>query len=474
MTQILYLFPDTNLFIQCLDLPHLDWSDWAEFEEVRLIVCRPVMREIDDQRKRGNNRVAKRARKTYSTYFRDLAKRAKEYELIQVSGPCVKLFLQFPSIPDPELSDRLNYAKPDDEIIGCLSKFKKDNPEADARLLTDDTGPMMAAGSLDLDVSPINADWLSPPENNDAEREVVRLREELTRLKRAEPQFDLKCVDAQGSEISKIEVTHSVYEPLSEDDISECIRILENRFPMETEFNIKEPRSASILGPLYRFEPASDEDIAKYKDRDYPGWLEECRNVLANLHEALQRRPEFEFTAANKGTRPGNDTLVVIKASGQFKIGPSPHEEEESEGNGLDKAKIPRPPAPPRGQWRSYHSSLDWLASTRRIEFPSLREARYLSGRPKRDPNKFYYKPGLASEPDDSFSLTCEQWRHGTVAESFVGEIYFDEGESSIAGLLQCEIHAENLSEPAIKRIPVRIDVQKLSAREYALGLVRQ
>ncbi len=62
---ILYLFPDTNLFIQCKPLAELDWSVWSEFEEVHLIVCRPVTREIDNQKTRGNSRVAQRARSTY-------------------------------------------------------------------------------------------------------------------------------------------------------------------------------------------------------------------------------------------------------------------------------------------------------------------------------------------------------------------------------------------------------------------------
>ena len=47
--RIIFLFPDTNLFIQCLPLVELDWSMWKQFDEVHLIVSRPVQEEIDNQ-----------------------------------------------------------------------------------------------------------------------------------------------------------------------------------------------------------------------------------------------------------------------------------------------------------------------------------------------------------------------------------------------------------------------------------------
>lgn len=89
-TQTLYLFPDTNLFIQCKSLNELDWSEWANFSEIHLIVCRPVLREIDNQKNRGNGRVSRRARKAHSL-FRDIAINEKDYELIQKDGPKVTL-----------------------------------------------------------------------------------------------------------------------------------------------------------------------------------------------------------------------------------------------------------------------------------------------------------------------------------------------------------------------------------------------
>ena len=53
MKKILYFFPDTNLFIQCKPLKDIDWSDFNDFEEIHLIVSRPVQKEIDFQKNKS-------------------------------------------------------------------------------------------------------------------------------------------------------------------------------------------------------------------------------------------------------------------------------------------------------------------------------------------------------------------------------------------------------------------------------------
>ena len=59
----LYLFPDTNVFIQCRSLKEVDWSEWRHYAKIHLIVCQPIQREMDKHKNRGSDRVAKRARK---------------------------------------------------------------------------------------------------------------------------------------------------------------------------------------------------------------------------------------------------------------------------------------------------------------------------------------------------------------------------------------------------------------------------
>ena len=89
----LVLFPDTNLFIQCKPLEELDWSEWKDFAEVHLRVCRTVTREIDDQKTRGNSRVAQRARATYQL-FGQVLESEQGHLLIRNSDPTVKLLVE--------------------------------------------------------------------------------------------------------------------------------------------------------------------------------------------------------------------------------------------------------------------------------------------------------------------------------------------------------------------------------------------
>lgn len=476
-TRILFFFPDTNLFIQCRPLEELDWSEWADLDEVHLIVCRTVQREIDQQKHYGNGRVAQRARKT-SSLFRSIVE--KDYGVIRDKGPQVKLMLESPSVPSPELKDRLDYTKPDDEIVGLLHQYRQQHPEADVRLLTHDTGPMMTARSLDLPFVKIKDDWLLPPESNETDRENRRLKEEITRLRKTEPEFHIRCVGDNESEIDVLEVKCPFYEPLSEQEVAAFMDQLKNRFPIVTDFGSNERTArASILGRIIEMEglytPPSEIDIAQYRDEEYPAWIKKCKKVLSNLHQALLRdaeSPVFRFGVTNQGSRPGKNTLVVITSRGNFKIcPPQPEDDEHSKRRRILDRLLPGPPEPPKGR-RITDSAYPFLNDSHSLFHtpPSLDldMARFLS----RDPDAFSYKPDRPDIPVESLSLECEQWRHGIAEKCFEGEIFAASDQDEIQGVIECKIHAENLSSPVKKIIPVRITVKSESTRDSAAYLV--
>ena len=194
----------------------------------------------------------------------------------------------------------------------------------------------MTARSMGLSVEPIAPEWLLPPEHSSAEREIDHLSKEIAQLKKREPQFRIRCTDHDDNEVAEINLVHNKYEPLTDEDVSSCIEILENRFPIVTEFNQRTPKPArsiasALLGDLWRFDAASEDDIVKYREADYPAWLKKCRRELLSIHEALQKReglPSFAFAIENVGSRPAVDALVVFKSKGNFRICPPPFEEE--------------------------------------------------------------------------------------------------------------------------------------------------
>ena len=477
---ILYLFPDTNLFIQCRPLHELPWSELGDFEEIHLVVSRTVQREIDDQKSRGNGRVAQRARSTYPL-FRKIVTGNLEYEVVS-DNPLVKVFIQSPSLPDEELSKTLDYSKPDEQIVGCCSRYKRENPALDVHLLTHDTGPMMSAKTIKLPFIPIPDKWLIPPEHNESERKIARLESELTQLKRTEPQFRIWCIDENENEVSQLDLAYQIYEPLTEVEVSSLVDSLKRRFPSATEFNRREPKpttfATGLLGPP-RYVPAPDEAIAKYRDEEYPDWLDECENFLFNLHEALQERarlPHFRFLAANEGNRPANNALVVIRSKGLFKIRPPEHIDEEKEA----ELHLPLPPIVPRGQWKRPSHAFEVLAQgfmTKDIDTMfklPLPVARYSPLDVRRDPNDFFYKHGRADTPVESFMLECEQWRHGISEEYFDGTIFVESDASDAKGVIECEIHAENLSKPVKEVVTVTIAIEKPSTLSFAQDLISQ
>ena len=162
----------------------------------------------------------------------------------------------------------------------------------------------------------------------------------------------------------------------------------------------------------------------------------------------------FCFSLKNEGTRPGQDALVLITASGNFSIMPPAEESEEN-----DRAlSFPPPPEPPKGKWGYERLISAQNPQIRAHPFANmpLDPVNPAPVNQERDPYKFYYTPDRPTEPSKAFSLECKQWRHGMNAEDFGGDLYIDQIAEEIHGSLKCIIHAGNLSNPEYKIIPVK------------------
>ena len=496
MVTTLYLFADTNLFVQCRSLHDLDWTLWGDFDEIHVVVCRAVQRELDSQNRRGNTRVAKRARRAWSLLRTIVLDTSNDFSVILDTKPQVKLYLDAASRPSPDLESRLDYTQMDDRIIGFFHAYRSRYPSRDVRLLTHDTGPMMTAKSLRLPFEPIPNKWLLPPEPSADEKEIARLQDEVARMGDAEPQFSLCCIDASGKPVTKIELSVCTYEALTDAEVAELVRTIADRCPVVSDFEHQGPPTSqtpsqrwSMSSLRIPLSPPTQEEIQRYKEHDYPEWIRTCEEVLSKLHEALENDKQselvFSFVAENTGSRPATDALVIVSAEGHLLVAPPPGEESQAPVEmSAPSLHLPAPPRPPQSRVdlgiAKIVQSMQALARSESLPDylfsgaydDSALEAIDAIHSNRRDRNGFYYKDGWVDTPVASFSLECDQWRHGIGSEEFDVEIHLPEARDAVEGVLECEVHASNLATPVKLRIDVRITVSRISVWDAAARLI--
>lgn len=483
MGNTLFFFPDTNLFVQCKPLQEIDWSVWGDFDEIRLVVSRPVQAEIDGQKGKGSGRLAKRARAT-SSLFRDAILAESGFLEIRAQNPAVRLYLRLDLKTDPTLAAQLNYDERDDQLVGIAAFFAKNNPDADVRILTHDTGPMASAKMVGVVFGEIPEAWLLAPEADEVEKRVNVLQSELARYKKMEPSFDIRFENL-GGDTAVIELEVVFYSPLDNAQVSTLLNSIKTRFPEATDFGPSEPQERQSNGAVDIFKlcevftPASAEEIAKYQNEHYPGWLCECESQLRNVHDELTTGrpwPVVSVRLRNTGSRPAEDALITFSANGSFKVLPKSLDNKEKPAE--TDLSFPRPPAAPKGNWskkdplaefNTLATARDFLATHDFTPFPH--QSLY-SG--KRDPNDFYWKPSRPKLPVTAFSLECQQWRHLIPDGIFDITIHVEPTPCVITGAIEVVVHAANMTDAFVDRKAVRISVLQADAFPKATALVQQ
>ena len=493
-TRVAIIFADTNLFLQCHPLENLDWASWANYDELHLTICRSVQRELDSL-KNGTNNQAVRVRRVLKM-VRTLLSDASTQVTVRKKEPMVKLCLAEPGLPSSDLRETLDYRKPDDELVGYAYRYCQEHPEADVFLLTHDTGPMATAKAVGLEYREIPDHWLIGSRQDLRDPEITKLTARIKELERQEPQIGLEFLENSHLHDGVIEIEILVYDAMSPDEIESCMYTIKNTFPMQSDFGSSKPNEhvadsifGRITGLRETYAPASEEEIRRYQNEDYPSWLSRCQSMLSVLHTTLQELqplPYFELSASNDGSRPARDVLVRFIAQGEFQICVKPVQDTEAVDESLDTPiDLPKPPTAPAGRWVGPFGNLGPMASglarlERSIMLPLPGESPIHSLRAEDlvlspdDPNDFYYMPRRPDDPTDSFSLVCAQWRHRTETEIFGGTICFDLERDEIDGALTCEIHAENLSAPVRTVVPVRIRTKRISAEPSGRDLLRR
>jgi hypothetical protein len=490
----LLVVPDANILIHGRSLVDLPWAELGR-DRIEVVLVPPVIREID-KLKVQTGRPNKAARQL-SSEIRALMKEPNRTARIQ-RDPLVTKRVDLTSVVRAAVGG-LDLHHADQALINHALHLAAQGH--DVLLLTDDTICAASAEGFGLNAHLISDHWLRDSEPNAAAKEVTSLKAQIARLEAAEPQIDLSFTGTDGIAISSLQVTVTRWPALSDLEVDALMAEVQTQCPPATTFEPKKPRASdalaatvkaqyiglqSILGKRTIHEPATEKEIATYRDDEYPDWLDEVRAALTDLPESLQEREEWPSvlaTASNNGTRPARGTLLTISAMGAFGIEDvkSSGDDDEKDGSGKSAAAkpyaLPLPPAPPRGRSRTVgisDRSFYGAEALGRIQHLPLQLPSSIQPKP-RESDAFYWREGRDGWVDD-MALECATWRHGQTPVTFELRVCPD-GLESAEGAIELTVHAENLSTPARAKLPVRIEVQDgvtlMRAKELVAALGR-
>lgn len=452
----LYVFPDTNVFVQCKQPEALGWCDLGEFDKIVLIVTRPVITEVDHQ-KSGSGRLAKRAKLANSMFRKFLHNDEIEIKT-QGKGPAVVVVLGQDLEPSQELSNELNYSHADDQLVGIAHAYQSGN-EHQVLFLSHDTGPLLMAKRVGVCYQQVPDDWLLTPENDEEQKQIRELEGRLKRLQEVEP----KCTISFSESVWKFTRLKRV--PLTNTQVEELIEMLRVACPVGTDFGPSEP--SERLGKQYnfgprsvdKFKPATDEDISAYKE-EYVRWLASCEAFFRTIHDKLNALEEILTISAslvNAGGQPANDVMVSFQVvSGDLGLMSLPSKEDRK--NSEKPLQLMPAPRAPQGRWVSENGFR--IPTALGVMDANRFDSSFLQGVKERDPNCFYWKGGRPSSPVPRVEFECAQWRHQDDPEAFDLRLVNHPELESQRGAIAVVVRAANLREPVkmIQRVEIVIN----------------
>ena len=418
-----YLFADTNLFLHYKDLDQIDWSVLGTFEHIEVVVCTTVQSELDALKDGPRGRRSERARRTANKLV-EITQHGPQ--VLRKAGPRVTLNLYLPRLPKPDLAEQLDYTRNDDRIIGFFARFIDDNPCADARLITRDSGIIIMAGQMGMRCVTSPEAWQLPPESDPRDSQIKELRQEIQELRAHEPVFTFSCDQESNSQPHHVTIPYQAFQPLTEAEQSQLFERLIEVCP---------PKVADRL-----MTPA--QDITKYEEEEHPAWVAQCQQYMQFVHAIVQHEhfPELTINIQNAGSRPGNNALVDIRASENFGL-TTPMEDLKDVGL-IPTMERPIPPRQPRNMF-SLMNNLNifdlYGLSSSALDLPMA----------TRGQEDLEYTETIKLEPARSIGLTCGLWRHSREARQFTIRLLPPHTDRPTTGQITCTVHADNLTKPA-------------------------
>ena len=359
-------------------------------------------------------------------------------------------------VVNPSEFPDLDLTRPDHKIVAEYATIRRKRP--DLLILSDDTLLVLAARSLGFAPILIPGTWKLETEKDERDDEIHRLNEELRSYKQNFPELFVSLLDDGGAETQAIHATIDVYKP-SEAEITVATKEVAERYPIETDFNLRPPQPAlgqSFAAAMMRqmWAGPRKEDIDRYINESYPNWIERVREAWPRFAErlnALTREIGFKVRIENAGFVNAQNVRLIIRGYDGVKLRGGLNDKSAQER--LRQLSLPSLPIPPRGRYVD-----TWGLAGR----GSLLPEHPLFTLPKQpDSHAFYFKDGRPTIPIDELELGCSAFPHqGEPYDLDFRAIVPSKGVQPGARF-SVRIEASNLKRPIQKFVPMSATFEK-------------
>jgi hypothetical protein len=411
--------------------------------DIAVLVPAAVQREIDRLKGDGNRRRAGRARAA-NKILRAVLRSTDEEEVLREGNPRVVLRIA-PKPAERRLYQELDPQLPDDQIVAEALDYRAEHPMETVRVLSGDTGILLAAKRTGLGAVEIPDGWLLDPEPNLESKQIAELQRRLTVLERVHPVLRVEAQNTVGVRIETLDAEIQVFPQLSEEMLDRHVEEVCTIYPRRDEFKVPSPPDPlQVLAGLTYVQPPTSKEIEDYYN-DYERWVSEVREFFEHLPATLTnraRRALLRLVVSNEGAAPATGLLVEFAAVGGLSFRRKDEEEMD--------LYLAYPPTPPEARivsnmpdFAKMLGASDSMLKLRDNYIPDFTNLH----RPPRDPNKFYWKYRQPTE----WAFSCDEFRHHSDAEVFDLTLV-----GSQAGAINYRVTASNMPEAVKGTVPVR------------------
>jgi rRNA-processing protein FCF1 len=313
------VFIDTMVFLHYRSIDEIDLPKILDAKSVTIVIPRITLRELDDHKNEHKLPKIRDRAKRIQTKMLDWIENEKPVR----QGVSIHNYHKVPFL-DCYQKYGLKSDWNDDILIASIIQFKEETPGKEVILITQDAGPRLTANQFNIPVISLSEEYKLPIEPNPVEKENKRLKEELAKIKGAQPKLVLCFSGSNKEENFKKFVIGPPLES-EEDQIKKIISNIKKKLPKIFPPQKEGPRIDFLKDVSVFIDPLYEIPLKEYDryNKGLENFFIKYENFLQKKWEVRDRERRtilLELVVKNIGSAPADNVDLYLHFPDGFQL----------------------------------------------------------------------------------------------------------------------------------------------------------